>query len=275
MSSTALPAAIERPRAFVSLSGPDAAEFLERMVSNEVEALAPGESCEALLLTPKSRVIATLVVVRRASEDFLLVTEPDLGDVVAETLLRARFAAKVTVGSEEHSSHVVLATSPPEGASWWFATDAYGVGALEVIDSPVPAGTRVLDEEAAELLRIEAGTPAIGREIDDRVLPAEAGLVERAVSFTKGCYPGQEPVARLHHRGHVNRELRVIVIDTPEPPDRDADVCLGERVVGRVTSAISRDQESVALAYVRAEVAADAKLVVNGASARLTVRRRP
>ena len=67
--------------------------------------------------------------------------------------------------------------------------------------------------EELERLRIQAGTPAWGKEIDDRVLPAEAGLTERAVSFTKGCYPGQEPIARLHYRGHANRGLRVLALD--------------------------------------------------------------
>ncbi len=76
---------------------------------------------------------------------------------------------------------------------------------------------RSADDEL-ELLRIRAGTPRVGKEIDDRVLPAEAGLDERAVSFTKGCYPGQEPVARLHYRGHANRGLRVLAIEGAELP---------------------------------------------------------
>jgi folate-binding protein YgfZ len=115
-----------------------------------------------------------------------------------------------------------------------------------------------------ERLRIEAGTPRWGHEIDDRVLPAEAGLVERAVSFSKGCYPGQEPIARLQYRGHVNRRLRVLEVegDAPAP---DAEICLGEKVVGRVTSAVPGH----ALGYVRSEVPEDAELSVGSARARL------
>jgi tRNA-modifying protein YgfZ len=93
------------------------------------------------------------------------------------------------------------------------------------------------------------------------VLPAEAGLTERAVSFTKGCYPGQEPIARLQHRGHVNRRLRVLEVASATPGD---EVVYGEKVVGRVTSAVP----GRALAYVRVEVADDAELRVGGSAAR-------
>ena len=114
-------------------------------------------------------------------------------------------------------------------------------------------------------MRIEAGTPRFGHEIDDRVLPAEAGLVERAVSFTKGCYPGQEPIARLHYRGKANRRLRTLRLEGEEMLPLGAEVVLGEKVVGRVTSAVS----GVALAYVRTEVPEGAELAVGSTRARL------
>ena len=97
-----------RPRSFVRVSGPAAEEYLDRMVSNDVAALGPGESCEALLLTPKARVIAPLVVLRRGHEDFLLLTEPELGERVRAELVRSRFAAKAEIEPEEHTSHVVF-----------------------------------------------------------------------------------------------------------------------------------------------------------------------
>jgi folate-binding protein YgfZ len=120
-----------------------------------------------------------------------------------------------------------------------------------------------------ELLRVEAGGPAWGRELDDRVLPAEAGLVERAVSLKKGCFPGQEPIARLHYRGHVNRRLRRLRIDGGEAPAYDAEIRDGERVVGRVTSAVPSDGDTLALGYVRTEVAENAALTVDGRPTRL------
>jgi len=103
--------------------------------------------------------------------------------------------------------------------------------------------------------------PRWEREIDDRILPAEAGLDQTHVSFSKGCYPGQEPVARLHFRGHPNRALRVLELDGL--PEYDARLLHDGREVGRVTSAVRRgDGTVVALAYVRTEVPDDAPLAV-------------
>jgi tRNA-modifying protein YgfZ len=245
----------ERPRAFVRVAGPDAEDFLQRMLSNDVAALTPGDVCDALLLTAKARVIAPLRVLRRGPEDFLLLTEPALGERVRRELSRVRFAAKAEIEAEDHRSLVVF------GEGDGIPTHDYGEPAREVLDSELEP--TVGDDELEEL-RIAAGTPRWGFEIDDRVLPAEAGLVERAVSFTKGCYPGQEPIARLHYRGHVNRRLRVLEIEG-DPPEPDAEIRLGEKVVGRVTSAVP----GRALGYVRAEVPEDAALTIGATQARL------
>jgi tRNA-modifying protein YgfZ len=220
------------------------------MVSNDVAALGPGESCEALLLTAKARVIAPLVVLRRGHEDFLLLTEPELGDRVRAELLRSRFATKVELEPEEHTSHVVFGGDG-------IPTGDYGEPAAELLDANLEP---TVSAEELELLRIRAGIPAWGKEIDDRVLPAEAGLTERAVSFTKGCYPGQEPIARLHYRGHANRGLRVLSLDALPAPD--AEIVYDGKPVGRITSAAAGAEGAVALAYVRREVPEDAELAV-------------
>ena len=102
------PVAARIPRAFLRVAGPDAADYLQRMVSNDVEALAVGAACPALLLTAKARVIAPLVVWRRGEEDFLVLTEPGLGDRVREELLRLRFRAQCEIESEEHESVLVF-----------------------------------------------------------------------------------------------------------------------------------------------------------------------
>lgn len=219
------------------------------MISNDVER-AP---CPALLLTPKARVIAPLVVVRRSDEDYLLLTEPGLGEIVRTTLLRARFAAKVEIEPEEHTS--VLVFGDGEG----IPNDEYGLQAVEVLDGETPA--ELADEEELERMRILARRPRWGREIDDRILPAEAGLTETHVNFEKGCYPGQEPIARLRYRGKANRALRVLDVEgTPEP---ETEVRLGDKVVGRVTSSVA----GLALAYVRTDVPEDATLEVGGTTA--------
>jgi tRNA-modifying protein YgfZ len=242
VSSVTSTAVVRRPRAFVRVAGPDASEFLQRILSNDVASLGAGEGCDALLLTAKARVVAPLRVLRRAENDFLLSTEPELGDVVRVQLLRARFASKAEIEPEEHEAWLVLAGE-------------------EVLDERPPG--QELDEGAFERWRIEAGIPRWGNEIDDRVLPAEAGLTETHVSFAKGCYPGQEPIARQHYRGKLNRRLRVLDVDGEVSPN-DELVYEGKKV-GRITSAVP----GVALGYVRTEVPDDALLSVGDTAARL------
>jgi folate-binding protein YgfZ len=250
--ATVTPAAASRARAYVRVQGSDAVSFLDRMLSNDV----PGEgSVDALLLTPKARVIAPLLVWRRGDDDVLLLTEPELGDVVRAHLLRMRFAAKCEIELEEHSSTIVF------GETGEIANRDYGRPAVELLDAAVEPS---LGGDELERLRIEAATPRFGREIDDRVLPAEAGLDERAISFSKGCYPGQEPVARQHYRGKVNRKLRVLEVDGDAPAPETPVVHDGKEV-GRITSAVP----GLALAYVRVSVPDDAVLDVDGRSARL------
>jgi tRNA-modifying protein YgfZ len=175
----------------------------------------------------------------------------------------------VEIELEAHDLYLLLgpAAAPP-GGTVAVANADYGVPGFEVIDGPEPADAEQLSADDLEALRIQAGTPVYGREIDDRVLPAEAGLVERAVSLTKGCYPGQEPIARLHYRGHANRGLRVLGLDSGELPEYDAEVRVGGKPVGRITSAARFDGGVVALAYVRTEVPPDAELAVGSARAR-------
>jgi folate-binding protein YgfZ len=217
------------------------------MVSNDVTS---GEVVDALLLTPKSRLIAPLRVWRRGPEDFLLLTEPELGAVVRAQLLRSRFSSKCEIELEEHTSTLVFG-------------DADGLpgelpGSVEVLDADVQP---TVEPDELERTRIEAGVPAWGKELDDSILPAEAGLDETHVSFTKGCYPGQEPIARLKHRGRVNRRLRVLEVEAASPGD---EIRYGGKTVGRVTSAVP----GRALGYVRVEVPDDAELDVEGAEAR-------
>jgi folate-binding protein YgfZ len=224
------------------------------MVSNEVESLDLGAACEALLLTAKARVIAPLIVWRRGHDDFLLLTEPEQGERVAAELRRSRFATKVDIEPEQHYSLLVF------GGGEGIPNRDYGVEAVEVLDAPAPDGAEPVGADELELLRIRARTPRLGRELDDRVLPAEAGLDERAISFTKGCYPGQEPVARLHYRGRANRGLRLLELEGEELPAYDAPLELDGKVVGRVTSAAVDGNRVVALGYVRREVPPGAEL---------------
>lgn len=247
MGTVTLPVAA-RPRDYVRVAGPDAEDYLQRMLSNDV---TEGDVLDALLLTSRGRLIAPLKLWRRGPEDFLLLTEPGLGEVVRAHLLRSRFAAKCEIELEEHTSALVF-------------------GEADGIPGEVPGTVEVLDRgleptvarDVLERARIEAGVPVWGKELDDTILPAEAGLDETHISFTKGCYPGQEPIARLRNRGHVNRRLRVLEVDAAEPGD---EILYEGRRVGRVTSAVP----GVALGYVRVEVPDLVELEVSGRPARL------
>ena len=138
-----------------------------------------------------------------------------------------RFAAKAEIEPEKHEAWLVL-------------------GGEEVLDER-PVGEEVGEEEL-ERWRIESGIPRWGREIDDRILPAEAGLDETHISFSKGCYPGQEPIARQRYRGKVNRKLRVLDVDGDA--EQGDELLLNGKKVGRITSTVP----GLALAYVRVEV---------------------
>ena len=243
-------------RGYVAVTGPDAADFLERMLSNEVVSLEVSrEARPALLLTPKSRIVAPLRVVREDPDAFLLITEAELAETVATTLLRARFAAKCEVEVRPYRGYLRLGTDPGEGVP----NRDYGVEAWE---SWSDNEHEAADPAELEMLRIETGTPAWGKELDETILPAEAGLDETHVSFTKGCYPGQEPIARLHYRGRPNRRLRVLEVENAEP---GAEIAHDGKAVGRVTSAVP----GRALGYVRREVPDDAVLSIDGQEARL------
>jgi len=260
MAETAVNARlVHLDRGYVEVTGPQAEDFLERMISNEVASLAEGEARPALLLTPKGRIVAALRVVRTGPDSFLLVTEvSELTQPVAAALRAARFASRCDIETREWEGFVQLGSEPEPPA---FRTDDYGVEAWElwreqggIADAAEPA--------SLEELRIAAGTPAWGKEVDDSILPAEAGLDETHISFSKGCFPGQEPIARLHYRGHANRRLRRLEVADAQPGD---EIVWNEKVVGRVTSAVP----GRALGYVRTDVPDDGVVIVGGAEARL------
>jgi folate-binding protein YgfZ len=130
-----------------------------------------------------------------------------------------------------------------------------------VMNALVAAGARPVSEAAGEIVRVEHGRPRYGVDLDDAVIPQEAGLNERAVSFTKGCYVGQETVARLHYRGRPNRHLRGLRLSGPVVSGEE--LRLGERTVGRVGSAVvSPELGPIALALVRREVDPGATVTV-------------
>src|SRR4051794_22253876 len=264
----------------LALTGPGAKEFLNGQVSNEIEALEPGSGCYAALLTHKGKMLADLRVIDTPDELLLLCERPALQalfdalrrfkigfdcELHKRTLERGLLsligpAADATLKGQSLPRHE-HANAPGEVAGAAVLLIRTDAGVDVVCDSAdtdrvraalLDAGAVQIDEAAADVLRVEHGRPRYGVDLDDSVIPQEAGLNERAVSFTKGCYVGQETVARLHWRGKPNRHLRGLRLREEVQPGTE--LRLGEREVGRLTSVASSPRfGAVGLALVRRE----------------------
>jgi tRNA-modifying protein YgfZ len=277
----------------------EAAEYLQGQLTNDVEGLAPGEGCYAALLDRKGHIQADMRVLRLAPDEVWLDTEPAALDPVRrhlETYKIGRAVEIVDLGGERailsligpRSVEIAGTAALPEHASEAASVggvECLAVGTADGVDliaaaaeaerlrgTLLAAGAAAVDPAAAEVLRIEAGRPRFGAEMGGEAMPmpAEAGIVERAVDFEKGCYIGQEPVARLHYRGRPNRRLRGLELSAPAAAD--AVLRLGEREVGRIGSAcVSPARGPIALAIVRREAEPGAELSVgeDGTTARV------
>jgi folate-binding protein YgfZ len=278
----------KRNRHVISVSGPDAAEFLQGQVTNDVEALAPGTGCYAVLLDRKGHVQADMRIFCRATGDLLVDTPYSAGSEVLSHLSTYRIGRDVDVTGTDlavisligpASIEVVGSTPGPEnslsdetiaGAECFVASTNLGAdvicssGDMEAVISQLEsAGAIPVSTQAAEVLRVETGRPALESEMSAGPMPAEAGIVDRAVSFNKGCYIGQEPVARLHYKGRPNRFLRGLRLDG-QVADGDA-VRLGERELGTIgTAVLSPASGWVALAILRREAEPGTRVEVLG-----------
>ena len=272
--------AVDLARDIVRATGPDAASFLQGQLSQEVEGLLFGRSAWSFLLRPEGKVEGFLRVTRLADDDdFLLDTEGGWGEAMVARLERFKLRTKVDLtplswrclavrGPEAHAAAPGLgdAGAVDAGGSITVAADWPGLPGVDILgpEPYLPDNVRRCSRQAYENVRIEAGIPALGRELTERTIPQESGVVDRAVSFTKGCYTGQELVARIDSRGHVNRHLRGIVVGENVIPPVGAEVVVGDKSVGELTSVgESLDRRApVALAYVRREVEPPADVVL-------------
>jgi folate-binding protein YgfZ len=279
------------------VKGPDAAEYLQGQLTNDVEALEPGDGQYAALLDRKGHMQGDMRVLRERADAILLDTEPEALAAVLRHLTMYSVGREVEVadiGNERAILSLIgprsveiagTAALPPNACE---TTVVAGVecllaGSRDGLDLICPAeeaerlrgallaaGAVAVAAEAAEILRIEAGVPRFGAEMGTETMPAEAGIVEDAVSFTKGCYIGQETVARLHYKGKPNRHLRGLRLSGPAEPG--AALRLGEKEVGRLGSAtVSPALGPIGLGIVRREAEPGTELAVgeDGVTARV------
>lgn len=228
---------VRRPRDLVVVEGPDAVSYLQGQLSQDVAGLAVGERAWSLVLQPKGRVEAWVGLVRRGPDRVELDIDAGWADALVARLGRFLIRTDATV-------RVDRTTPPPE--VW---------------------------DPGIESARIAAGVPAMGAELDGRTIPAEVGdwFVDRSVSFTKGCYVGQELVVRVRSRGsNVPRRLWVISLDGPGPVPGAAVVRDGDEV-GSLTSVADR----LALGFLRRDVEPNDPLEVAGPDGSQQVRIAP
>jgi folate-binding protein YgfZ len=279
------------------VSGGEAAEYLQGQLTNDVEALAPDEGHYAALLDRKGHLQADMRVLRLSPEELWIDTEAAaleparrhlemykigrdaaVAEVTAERAILSLIGPRSveiagTAALPEHTSEAARI----EGVECLAVGTADGIDliaragdAAALREALLAAGAAEIGAEAAEVARVEAGVPRFGAEMSAETMPAEAGIVERAVSFTKGCYIGQETVARLHYKGRPNRHLRGLELSAPAEPG--AVLRLDEKEVGRIGSAcISPARGPIGLAIVRREAEPGAELAVgeDGVTARV------
>ena len=283
-------------RGKLALTGPGAKEFLAGQVTNDIVGLADGSGCYAAFLTPKGKMLGDLRVLAIGGPEPELALDTERATLQALFDMIRRF--KIGYELELHKRTVqrgLLSLVGPAARSiagaaaaqlaeteyahapgtiggrtvLLVATDV-GVDVFcdaedtdAVLTALLDAGAIAVSEAAAEILRVERGRPRYGAELDDGTIPQEAALNERAVSFTKGCYVGQETVARLFYRGKPNRHLRGLKLSAPAPAG--SELRLGERVVGTIASSlVSPAHGPIALALVRREAAPGDTIAVDG-----------
>ena len=289
-------------RGKLALTGGEAAGLLSGQVTNEVEALEEGRGCYAALLTNKGKMLGDLRVLRigGAAPELHLDCERVALQALFDQLRRAAIGwqaelekrtvqealssligptARAVAGVSDlpFEEHVHLPVTIADAPARAIATDV-GVDVLcraedaeRVRAALLQAGAQAVPEAAAEALRVATGRPRYGTDLDDGVIPQEAGLNDRAVSFTKGCYVGQETVARLHWRGKPNRHLRGLRLPGPAA-DGAALTSAAGKTVGAMSSVVEHPELGwIALALVRREVGSGDEVTVDGAGAAIVV----
>ncbi len=252
--------------------GPDAITFLDSLLTQDVAAMEVGQVARSLLLEPRGKLRAILWLLR-GDDEVGMVADAGYGEVAAGDLTRFRMRVDVTIDPEPiplldllgpESHHALTEAGLPDPEGWAREGEAvvvradmgglrrYFLGGVDPAAIPAaPAGAL-----AGTAVRIETGEPRMGVDVDDKTIPQESGLVPASVSFTKGCYLGQELVARIDSRGHVNRHLRGVVLGTNVLPPPGAALVAGGKEVGRLTS-VAESLElraPVGLALMRREV---------------------
>ena len=239
--------AVAVERDIVRVAGPDAITYLQGQLSHDVTDLAPGEVGWTFVLQPTGKVDAWARLVRTADDEVVLDVDGGYGEALVARLRRFLLRTKADVdpidwrvvalrGPGAEVAARDAATADLRVPAEWPGVEGFDLVGPEV---ELPVGVPVATFDAYEALRIRSGIPAMGAELTDATIPAEVGqrIIDASVSFTKGCFTGQELVARIDSRGgHVPRHLRGLVLPGPRRPEPGTTVVVGGAEVGTVTS---------------------------------------
>jgi folate-binding protein YgfZ len=243
-------------RGFATVTGPEALSFLQSLVSADLDPLADGDATHSLLLTPQGKLDVDFRLVR-VGDDAWLDCDPGLGGQLVASLTRFRLRVKAEISDRTGElgmlSRIGAGDDAPPPAGVVRVPTTWGhdlIGPRELLPDAGP----VVAPAAYEAWRIEQAIPRQPSDVDDRTIPQEAFLEQDAVSFTKGCFLGQELVTRIDSRGHVNRFLRRFSAIEGDWPPPGAEVVVDGKVVGALTSVAPPELPTGALGYVRREV---------------------
>lgn len=244
----------------VWVTGPGAVTFLQGIVSQDVAGMAPGTVARSFFLSPQGKLRA-LLRIARGDEDVALVVDSGGGARLVEDLTYYKIRVKATIRLEDRP--IFEEWGPSVGASdRWTADDGRPVIpipmrglARRLVIGQVPGSGGRAGRLATTAARVIHGEPVFGVDVDESTIPQETGLVDESVSFTKGCYLGQELVARIDSRGHVNRVLRALAITRNVLPPEGAGVFVDDRQVGSITSVSETFTSPSGLSLLRREVA--------------------
>jgi folate-binding protein YgfZ len=221
----------------ISVTGADRQTFLHNFCTNDVKRLVPGSSCEAFFCNAKGKIVGHGVIGCR-NDELAFVGAPGQAAALIAHLDRYIIREDVKLVDDTSSRSYFFVAAEVEDSQTRIAWDLLGIGHGRVFECSSAGEEQygTVGAEAFEAARIEAGLPLFGVDFDGENLPQEIGRDRQAISFTKGCYLGQETVARLDALGHVNRQLVAVRFDGDRQPERGMELTMNGAKFGRITS---------------------------------------
>lgn len=262
-------------REFIKVIGKDSSSYLQGQLTQNIDSVKIGESVLSFILEPQGKVDALVRVTKIDEQEWLLDTNKGFGQVVIDRLCKYKLRMKLQIelldlqclGIRGPKSSTFRSKIADDPKIYILDHSLRGIQGFDLVGSEItcPSDIAICDPMAWDVIRIEAGIPNMGSELNEKTIPAEAEINDLAVSFTKGCYTGQELVARIDARGNnVPKKLRGIVIDSNVEVPQGALISFEGKQVGTISSSgySCQKQKYVGLAYLKRDVPPIAELII-------------